>query len=98
MYRTIGSLLTGSTSPIPPGGRVRAFFTKGFIYHCGKNININKGAVLSRQLSIGDNSGTGQDSRLQGNVVIGDNVMIGPECRIYTTNHEFSDLDNIRIK
>lgn len=27
------------------------------------------------------------------NVTIGENVMMGPECIIYTRNHEFSNVD-----
>ncbi len=98
LYKTVGSVFPRSTSPILPGGRIRAFFAKGFIQHCGKHVNINKGAIFSRQLSIGNNSGIGQNSRLQGRIVIGDNVMMGPECWIYTINHEFSDLSKPMIE
>ncbi len=91
LYQMFGNMLPSSTNRILPGGRIRAVLAKGFIEHCGKKVNIDKGAIFSRQLSIGDNSGIGQYSRLQGKIVIGNNVMMGAECWIYTSNHEFSD-------
>lgn len=59
----------------------------------GTNINIEKGATFSRRLSIGNNSGLGVNSRVQGKVSIGDDVMMGPDVLIYTTNHEFKSID-----
>ena len=73
--------------------KLRAFFAKGFIRHCGKNVNIEHGAIISSKLSIGDNSGVGVDCVCGGEVTIGDDVMMAPECVIFSTNHEFSDPD-----
>lgn len=66
---------------------------KHFLKHCGKNVNIEKAASISQNVSIGDNSGIGYKCCLYGTVQIGDNVMMGPECHIFTTNHVFARVD-----
>lgn len=71
--------------------KLRAFAAKGFVVHCGKNVNIERGAVISSKLSIGNNSGVGINCACGGECVIGDDVMMGPECVIFSRNHEFSD-------
>lgn len=98
MYLLFGKYLPSSTNRVIPCGKVRAFWARGFIRHCGKNVNIDKGAIFSSQLSIGNNSGIGQYSRLQGKIDIGNNVMMGAECWIYTSNHEFSDINKPMIE
>lgn len=71
--------------------KLRAFAAKGFVVHCGKNVNIERGAVISSKLSIGNNSGVGVNCACGGECMIGDDVMMGPECVIFSRNHEFSD-------
>lgn len=71
----------------------RVFFAKGFIRYGGKKVNIEKGASFGRRVSIGDNSGIGINAILDGEVYIGNNVMMGPEVLVYTQNHEFSRID-----
>ena len=87
---------------LPPSGtmfigkiakRLRAFAAKGFIRHCGKNVNIEHGAVISSKLSIGDNSGIGIDCVVSGELTVGTDVMMGPECIIFARDHEFSDVN-----
>lgn len=75
------------------GGALRRFFAKHIIASAGKNINVEKGATFSRRLSVGDNSGLGVNCQIQGAVSIGDNVMMGPDVLIYTTNHRFANRD-----
>ncbi|MEC6747651.1 DapH/DapD/GlmU-related protein [Marinilactibacillus sp. XAAS-LB27] len=72
--------------------KIRSFFARKIIDKVtGKNINIEKGAIFDRTIEIGDNSGIGVDCKLYGKVIIGDNVMMGPEVIIYTSNHNFKD-------
>ncbi|MBQ9848803.1 MAG: CatB-related O-acetyltransferase [Clostridia bacterium] len=73
--------------------KMRAFFAKGFIKSCGKNVNIEHGAVISSKLSIGDNSGIGVDCVCGGELIVGNDVMMAPECVIFARNHEFSSLE-----
>ena len=60
---------------------------------CGKNVNIERGATFSHRCELGDNSGIGVNAHLYGKVVIGDNVMMAPECLIYVRNHCFERTD-----
>lgn len=73
--------------------RLRAFSAKGFVTYCGKNVNIEHGAVISSKLSIGNNSGIGVDCVCGGELCIGDDVMMAPECVIMARNHEFLRTD-----
>jgi maltose O-acetyltransferase len=43
------------------------------------------------QISLGNNSNISRNSFLVGTISIGDNVMMGPEVTIITSNHEFGD-------
>jgi len=53
-------------------------------------VNLEKGAVFSSKIEIGDNSGIGVDCRIAEQVSIGNRVMMGPECIIFTRNHKFN--------
>jgi len=93
LYESIGKHMPVSFSRIKIGQKAfRAFCAKQYIKYCGINVNIEKGASFSRLLSISDNSGIGINAKLYGEIVIGKNVMMGPDCVIYTRNHEFSDI------
>lgn len=70
---------------------LRAFFARLFLDYCGKNVNIQKNVSVSHCCKIGNNSGIGKGSVLFGDVTIGDDVMMGPDCLIYTQNHEYRD-------
>lgn len=72
---------------------LRATTARGFIQHCGKNVNIEHGAQISSSLKIGDNSGVGIDCVCGGPLSIGNDVMMGPECVVFARNHEFADVE-----
>ena len=72
---------------------LRRFWAKRMIKHCGKNVNIEKGAKFTPLLSIGDNSGIGINCEINGPVSIGNDVMMGPEVVIYTSGHKFDRMD-----
>lgn len=67
--------------------------TKLMLPKCGDNVNIEKNATFSIRTEIGNNSGIGVNAHFYGKVVIGDNVMMAPDCIIYVRNHESSRLD-----
>lgn len=73
--------------------QIRAFCGKLILTKCGKNVNIEKGAVFPSSVELGDNSGIGIRARINGKVVIGKNVMMGPDVCIYTKNHAFDRTD-----
>jgi maltose O-acetyltransferase len=72
---------------LPLAKELRVFFAKRILKNVGINVNIEKGAVINGQASIGDYSGVGVNCELNGPVNIGNYVMMGPEVVIYTQNH-----------
>jgi maltose O-acetyltransferase len=78
-----------------PGGvvwrRIRRWASRPLFLSCGRNVNIEHGAVFSRHgVSIGSNSGIGINAFVGDGTSIGSNVMMGPEVLIYTCNHNTS--------
>lgn len=64
-----------------------------FLVHVGDDVNIEKGAMITSLMEIGDRSGVGINAQMHGQIIIGKDVMMGPECIIYTTNHKFDRTD-----
>lgn len=62
---------------------------------CGKNVNIERLAFFGggRSVEIGDNSGLGVNCFVPSNTIIGNDVMMGPNCYILTSNQAFDRLD-----
>lgn len=73
--------------------RIRGILVKGYINSMGKNVNIEKNALVPPGITIGDNSGIGMSCRLLSNVYLGSNVIMGPNCFFCTKNHEYSRTD-----
>lgn len=93
LYKVIGLKLPVSDGKFSFGAKkIRAFLAKGILASAGKNINIEKGATFDSTVEIGNNSGIGINCKLYGKITIGDNVMMGPDVNIYTTNHNFKDI------
>ena len=61
---------------------------------CGRNVNVEKGAIFSTKSTIGDFSGIGINAHL-GIVHIGDNVLIGRDLIAVTRNHGFMDKEKL---
>lgn len=70
---------------------VRAWCGRRMMAECGRNVNIQTGAVFAPDLRLGDNSGIGMFSHIDKCVTIGKDVMMGPDCKIYTSNHGILD-------
>ena len=73
--------------------KIRAFCGKCLLAKCGKNVNIEKNAEFAYSVELGDNSGLGINCRISGKTLIGNNVMMGPNVCIFTTNHAFDRTD-----
>lgn len=73
--------------------QIRAFCGKLILAKCGKNVNIEKGAAFSSAVELGDNSGIGIRAQINGKVIIGKDVMMGPDVCIYAINHEIQRVD-----
>ena len=94
LYYLVARNLPASTSGIQIGQRgIRAFCGKLMLKYCGKNVNIEKGALFSSKTSLGDYSGIGINARINGECTIGDYVMMGTDVVVVTHNHEFSRTD-----
>ena len=85
----ISSSWMPETRRFPLGGGIRRLLASKVIKHCGKNVNIEKHAEFTPELSVGDNSGIGVNCQLYGPITIGNNVLMGPEVVIYTQNHKY---------
>ena len=72
---------------------LRALCGKLILEKCGKNVNIEKMAVFASSVELGDRSGIGIGARIAGKCIIGNDVMMGPECMIFTTNHCSRSVD-----
>lgn len=72
---------------------IRGLCGKLILTKCGKNVNIEKGAIFPSSVELGDNSGIGYNARINGKVVIGKDVMMGPNVLIFARNHEFSNIN-----
>ena len=62
---------------------------------CGLNINIERGADFGsgKGISIGNNSGLGINCKVRGPLVIGNDVMMGPDVVIMTNSYNFERID-----
>lgn len=74
--------------------KIRYYWLKPLFKKLGKKVNIQSHVRIEgwNNISIGDNSGIGRGSHLSAfaEIKIGNNVMIGEELLIITTNHGIS--------
>lgn len=77
--------------------KVRSFFARKILKTAGKDLTVERGAYFTPDVTIGYSSGIGVNCELYasngGEIFIGDYVMMGPECVIYTSSHEHSRTD-----
>lgn len=93
LYNFVGKHMPLSDGKFSLGSKkVRAFCGKLILKQCGKNVNIERGAQFSSEVSLGDNSGIGINAQIPAHVTIGNNVMMGPYCMMFTSNHNIDDL------
>lgn len=97
LFYAFGQFLPSSYTPLIGflGKRVRGFMCRNIFLYCGKNVNIEPLANFGFgfKIRLGNNSSIGLESKLQGDIRIGDNVMMGPEVMIWTRNHCFNRVD-----
>lgn len=95
LYYGIARHLPQSGKYLNLGGVIRRFLCKRIFKKCGKSINVEKGAFFGKgiEIEIGDFSGIGIDANIPGDTIIGNYVMMGPNCTIFPHNHSFSDIE-----
>ena len=97
LLKTLGQVLPAANCPIHflglAGKRFRNFCGKLYFDRCGNNVNIYKGTKSSSRVELSSNSDIGYKARIQGKCIIGEHVMMGPECQIWTINHAHSSIE-----
>lgn len=73
--------------------RIRSFLVKSYLHKCGEKPRVKKGAEISPNASLGNFTELGTRCMIQANVHLGDNVIMGPDVKIYSRNHNFERLD-----
>lgn len=89
VYYSIARYLPNSLG----GKNLRFRCAKNLFKKCGKNVNIERGAWFGsgQDIEIGDYSGIGVNAHIPSDTVIGNYVMMGPNCYILDANHIVSD-------
>jgi len=77
-----------------PGGklikRIRYLCCKRLFISCGRNVTIeSKATIPFHKIQIGHNSGIGLNASL-GSMIIGNDVMMGPDVIVLTRSHNYS--------
>lgn len=90
-YKVIG--INAKPTSIRIGLHARRFLASRMIKNCGKEINIDKGARFSSNISLGDYSGIGACGRVPTGTIIGSHVMMGAEVIIFSRNHNTDKTD-----
>lgn len=94
LYYVYAQYLPRSYSSIKLGQvQLRRLCGKMMLEYCGKGVNIEKRALFSPKVSLGDYSGIGVNAKIYGRCTIGNYVMMGEDCTIITRNHCFDRTD-----
>ena len=72
---------------------IRSFLVRNYLKKCGKNIRVKKGAEISPNSILGNNTELGTRCLIQSNVIIGNDVIMGPDIKIYSRNHNYDSID-----
>ncbi len=73
--------------------KIRSILVKNYLKKCGKKPRVKSGAEISPNATLGNYSELGTRCMIQANVHIGDNVIMGPDIKIYSRNHKYDNLD-----
>lgn len=73
--------------------KIRYHLARNFIARCGEDVNFETNSGFNPELEIGDRSGVGVNCRLSGHIVIGNDVMMGPNCIMRTYSHAHDRID-----
>lgn len=72
---------------------LRSLLVRNYLKQCGKKPRVKSGAEISPNAVLGDYSELGTRCMVQANVSIGNDVIMGPDVKIYSRNHKFDRLD-----
>lgn len=94
LYYGFAQFLPKSNTFFNVGGGIRYCLCKHIFKKCGKHVNIERKAHFASgvDIEIGDYSGIGLNAHIPNGTIIGDYVMMGPNCFILDVNHNTSDV------
>lgn len=74
---------------------LRRWCCKHIFLHCGEHVGIERLASFGsgKNLVIGDRSNLGINCKVPSDIIIGDDVMMGPNFCCHTTNHKIDRID-----
>lgn len=77
------------------GRKMRYILCKRIFEYCGDDVNIEKGAFFGSgaHIRIGNGSGIGINASIPDGTIIGENVMMAPNCYVHNRNHKFDRTD-----
>lgn len=77
------------------GNKLRNYIAKKIFKETGKNITIKHGAYFGdgKNIVMGDYSQLGINCKVENDLVMGDYVLMGPEVVIYSSSHEYKNVD-----
>ena len=95
LYYGVAIHLPPSYSLLGGAKRIRYMLVRGIFKKCGKNVNVEHGAVFGRgtDVEIGDCSGIGINAVIPSNSKIENYVMMGPNCYVLDQNHRYDQVD-----
>jgi maltose O-acetyltransferase len=96
LYYGLARHLPFSVRPYSFGARwIRYQVCRHMFRSCGANVNIERGALINGgdEIDIGENSGIGLNAFILGPLIVGRNVMMGPNCTLLGSNHRIDRMD-----
>lgn len=94
MYNAVAKRLPESNTRFSFGARpLRAWCARQMLAACGQDVNVERHASFGRGVALGNHSGIGVRASVGEGTRIGDDVMMGPDCVIYTKMHRFDRTD-----
>jgi len=97
LYYGIFRFFPSSSFPVfgPLSKKMRYICAKNIFAYCGQNVNVERGAWFGHGagVHIGHNSGIGINAIVLNDIVIGDNVMMGPDVQVLGRDHLHNRID-----
>lgn len=99
--RAVGRFLYAAASHLPSSysrcrvgqRRLRALCARLILTSCGHEVNIERGARFASDVKLGDCSSIGIRAYIEEGTEIGNFVMMGPDCAVFTRNHRYDRTD-----
>ncbi len=94
LYYLLARHLPYSPRPYAFGARrIRFEICRHMFKSCGRDVNVEHGALINggSDIEIGDRSGIGLDAFISGPLIIGRDVIMGPNCTFLSINRDVRD-------